>query len=182
MLAATQGGRFLFPRGALSVAGRQPHQSRLIARHLVIPRTYSAQHPALSLVLRMKRLFQFVAVLVIAFLAVQPAQALINCAFEPSPIASACPMEMSGMNAMGVGCPMSNNMETSGCAQDCCTHPAAASATAIAAPVKPRLNLLPQHLEQQLAIPTAQPVDSDSPLAPPTFRTPRYILHQAFRI
>jgi hypothetical protein len=130
----------------------------------------------------MKRLFQFVAILVVAFLAAQPAQALIACAFDPSPIASACPMEMSGMNAMGAGCPMSRDMETSGCAQECCTHPAAASATAIAAPVKPRLNL-PQHLEQQLAIPTAQPVDSDSPLAAPAFRSPpRYILYQTFRI
>jgi hypothetical protein len=131
----------------------------------------------------MKRLFQFVAVLVTAFLAAQPAQALITCAFDPSPIASACPMEMSGMNAMAAGCPMSRNAESSGCAQDCCTHPAAGIAPAITAPVKPRLNPLPQCLEQQLAIPTAQPVTGDSPLAAPAFRSPpRYILNQTFRI
>ena len=129
----------------------------------------------------MRRCLQFVAVLVIAFLAAQPAAALITCAFDPSPIPSACPMEMTGMNAMGAGCPMSPNLGTSGCAQDCCTHPAAASVTAIAL-VKPRLNL-PQRLEQQLAIPIAQPVTGDAPLAAPTFSPPpRYILNQTFRI
>jgi hypothetical protein len=130
----------------------------------------------------MKRLVQFVAVLVIAFLAAQPAQALITCAFDSSPITSACPMEMSGMNSMGADCSMSRNMETSACAPDCCTHPAAV-ATAIAVPVRPRLSRPPQYLEQQLANPTAQPVTGDSPLAAPTFSPPpRYVLPQTFRI
>ncbi|SRR6266567_683653 len=131
----------------------------------------------------MKRSLQFVAVLVIAFLTAQPALALITCAFDPSPIAFACPMEMSGMNAMDAGCPMSRNIQTSGCAHDCCTHPAAAGVAPFAAPVKPRPILLTQSIELQLAIPTALPAIVAAPFSSPGFSPPpRYILHQTFRI
>jgi hypothetical protein len=74
-------------------------------------------------------------------------------------------------------------LETSGCAQDCCTHTAVASVATLAAPVKPRLTAHPQFDDFELAIPTAQPVTGDSPLAAPTFSPPpRYILNQTFRI
>jgi hypothetical protein len=87
----------------------------------------------------MKKLIQFVAVALVAVLAVQPALAGLTCGMMPSasvPCASKCEM---AMHRMGASCPMRHHDTGSGCQQDCCRHgwPPAVVQSAFKATPKP---------------------------------------------
>jgi hypothetical protein len=126
----------------------------------------------------MKRLIQFVAVLLVALMAGVPALAAVTCSMSNSPQASACPMEMSSPAA---DCPMAQ-MDDSGCAQECCSHPLPAGVAPMTATVRPELKaalvaiLLPVSLDPAAMV--AVHVQSAIDPSPP----PRYILNSVFRI
>ncbi|HUD15067.1 MAG TPA: hypothetical protein VMQ56_15550 [Terracidiphilus sp.] len=65
----------------------------------------------------MKRFLQFVAVMVVAVLATQPALAGLTCTMvaASAPCAPRCPMV--------VDCPMAHHGASADCLQDCCRYP-----------------------------------------------------------
>ena len=129
----------------------------------------------------MRRRVQFVAVLVIALLALQPILAGVPCAFGMSETCAAgCPMAMNGM---GPDCPMTGRMTTADCPSDCCTHTLPQAAMFPATPGRVKL-AVPAHsavLPEIVFTPGQAPAPQaqiEARIASP----PRYILNQVFRI
>jgi hypothetical protein len=131
----------------------------------------------------MKRFLQFVAVVVVALLAAQPALAGMQCEMGTSArmhCASCCHKAMSHV---GMDCPMQNQVAASGCDQSCCHDALPRGVALLAAGVKPKAGraefiavALPMVAESDAAFMAAPP--GNSVAAAPA----RYILFQVFRI
>jgi hypothetical protein len=124
--------------------------------------------------LRMRKLPQVVAVLVVAVLAVQPALASFAC-----PIASECPM----MGAMGPDCPMMHSIGADMCAPDCCDH-----ATLVVGTDRAPFDVRKMVPEQAISATLVKAPTAAACLPSPVRRLsvshapPRYIILQVFRI
>ena len=142
---------------------------------------------------KMKRIFQFVAVAVVALLAAQPALAGLPCASgvaTSNGCAPDCSMAMSQMqmapmssNQMAPDCGMSPQISSNGCAQNCCID---RIAQGIAQPASGQKSTVAGTLQ---FIPAAQSLLTEAPVFALFPRTnssstapPRYILFQVFRI
>jgi hypothetical protein len=147
----------------------------------VIPLTDLQAASVYRRVQTMKRRPQFVAILAMVLLAMQPCFAGLPCASgAPSSCARGCPMAMSGM---GQNCP-AHPMVAQACPQGCCGYAMTQAAVLPAAPEKSkagtptlsaaRLNAVPMAFQ---AHPTGQRSFA-VPLAPAS----RYILNHTFRI
>ena len=128
----------------------------------------------------MKRLAQFAALFVMAFLMGQPVAEALQCSRHTCATPSPCPMEMSDMSA---DCPMAQPMPTVDCFPSCCGHANPQSAVLSATPAEPvkaQSAILPaailsdSRLELIASAAHAVPVTSNSP--------PRFILNRVFRI
>jgi hypothetical protein len=136
----------------------------------------------------MKKLFQIVALAVVAVLAAQPALAGLPCAVGASAgngCAPDCGMAMSHMSSsqMGADCGMSPQISSNGCAQNCCSDRLSQGFAQPATGAKSAAGRTLQF------IPAAQPLAVALPLFAASYRTdsesaapPRYILFQVFRI
>lgn len=127
----------------------------------------------------MKRIIQFVAVMVIAVLALSPAAEGLACLTHMAGRASACPM---GMGELGPDCQMARDVAT-GCDTDCCNHPAPPIAAAWAATTKPKgvaavaLTALVVNAPAVAAVPAVKAMEPAMEASPP-----RYVLNRVFRI
>jgi hypothetical protein len=126
---------------------------------------------------QMKKFLQFVAVMVVAVLATQPALAGLTCTMVAAsvPCAPRCPMV--------VDCPMAHHGASADCLQDCCRYPLPQAISRSSRQAKPKADRAPMFMLVP-AIPQsthpafAAPPPGDLAAASP----PRNILLQVFRI
>lgn len=131
----------------------------------------------------MKRLFQFVAVAVVALLAAQPALAALPCNMGApvcGPCAHCCGKTMSHM---GMACQMPHMIAGVGCDQNCCHDALPRAVAQLTAGSKPKVG----RTEYLAAMPqVVAGVDLAFVAAPPgkaaAAAPARYILFQVFRI
>jgi hypothetical protein len=129
----------------------------------------------------MKRFAQFVCLLAIAILGIQPVFAGIACTLAGADTCVPdCPM---AMGAMAADCPMAGQMAMSDCPPDCCTHTISQAIASPAAPEKFRLVIsavlmaLPgTSIAERASAPSFAPIESRSG------SPPLYLLNQIFRI
>jgi hypothetical protein len=132
---------------------------------------------------QMKRFLQFVAIVVVALLAAQPALAGMQCEMGTPASTHCAPCCHKAMRPMGMICPMSHQVAASGCDQSCCHDALPQGAALLAAGVKPKagraefIAVVPQMLEESDAAFAGAPPGSTVAAAPA-----RYILFQVFRI
>jgi hypothetical protein len=139
--------------------------------------------PVIIIPKQMKRVFQFVAVVVVALLATQPALAGLPCnmgAPACGPCAHCCGKTMSHM---GMACQMAHKVAGAGCDQNCCHDALPRAVAQLTAGVKPKaggnvyLASVPQTVSDADASFVAAPPGKPAAAAPA-----RYILFQVFRI
>ena len=125
---------------------------------------------------RMKRLAQFVAIIAVALLAVQPAAEALTCATVKH-----CAMGMSV--GMGPTCSMARVQVLGDCLPGCCAHSRPAASTAWAAPAKPKVPAIAfvfiavnEGKAHRWDI-AGSPKNLMAPSSPPLF-----VLHRVFRI
>ena len=132
---------------------------------------------------RMKRLLQFVAVVLVALLAAQPALAGMQCEMGTPASMHCAPCCHKAMSHMGMGCPMQHQVTASGCGQNCCHDALPQGVALLAAGVKPKAGRA-----EFLAVVSQMAAEADAPVvtAPPGYSVAaapaRYILFQVFRI
>lgn len=129
----------------------------------------------------MKSLVQFVAVLAIALLAVQPAVAGLPCEDAArTTCAPGCPMSMNGM---GLDCPMASRMAAGACSENCCGHalPQVTAPLAVAEGIKLAASAAPSMLPGSISI-TELVIARWTPIEARFTSPPRHILYQVFRI
>ncbi|HKF49564.1 MAG TPA: hypothetical protein VKB38_19545 [Terracidiphilus sp.] len=126
----------------------------------------------------MKRVSQYVAVMVIALLAGLPAVEGLACSKHMASRAAACTM---GAAEMGPDCPMGR--ELASCEMECCSHSAPQVAAAWATAVKPKAVAISTVVATVLisASVTAAPAGRSMDPAPAA-SPPRYVLNRVFRI
>jgi hypothetical protein len=137
----------------------------------------------------MKRLLQFVAMVVVALLIAQPALAGVSCDVGASSVAGCTPgcgmasMGQMSPSSMGANCPMSPEISSDGCAQNCCLN---GLAQVVAQPVAGAKSNLAKPLQ---FVPVAETLAVATPEFAVSPRTqfnssapPRYILFQVFRV
>lgn len=129
----------------------------------------------------MKRLVQFVAVLAIGLLVVQPALAGLPCvAGANTECAPGCPMAMNGMRP---GCPMASQMASGDCPQNCRGHALPQATAPVAAPEKLKLAVSAAPSMLLGSVFMAEPeLNLRTPIEARIASPPRYILNRAFRI
>lgn len=131
----------------------------------------------------MKRFIQFVAVVVIALLAAQPALAGMKCEMGTPTDGQRAPCCHKAMSRMGMDCPMHHQVTASDCDQSCCNDALPQGVALLAAGVKPKAGKV-----DCFSVAPRMVAVSDAPFvaAPPgnTFAAApaRYILFQVFRI
>lgn len=87
----------------------------------------------------MKRFIQFVAVVVIALLAAQPALAGMKCEMGTPTDGQRAPCCHKAMSRMGMDCPMHHQVTASDCDQSCCNDALPQGVALLAAGVKPKV-------------------------------------------
>jgi hypothetical protein len=129
----------------------------------------------------MKRIAQFVAVLGIALVAVQPVLASLPCVVSSGGVCiSGCPMATI---EMGPDCSMQGPMAESSCPQNCCDHNAFQATAPLAVHDKSRLSAPSTALALTMALAvTAPAAHTQVNHGPRADSPPRYILNQVFRI
>jgi hypothetical protein len=132
---------------------------------------------------QMKRLLQFVAVVMVAMLAAQPALAGMQCEMGTSASGHRAPCCHKAMSRMGMNCPMHYKVAATGCDQNYCHDALPQGVALLAAGVKPKagraqfIAVAPQMVaEADAAYGYASP--GNAVAAAPA----RYILFQVFRI
>jgi len=131
----------------------------------------------------MKRFIQFVAVVVIALLAAQPALAGMQCEMGTPASGHCAPCCHKAMSHMGMDCPMPHQVADSGCGQNYCHDALPQGVALLAAGVKLKagktefLVVMPQMVAEANAPFVAAPPGNKVAAAPA-----RYILFQVFRI
>jgi hypothetical protein len=132
---------------------------------------------------QMKRLFQFVAVVVVALLAAQPALAALPCnmgAPACGPCAHCCGKTMSHM---GMACQMAHKIAGAGCDQNCCHDALPRAVAQLTAGVKPKAGgTVYLASEPQIVAGTDASLVAEPPGKPAAAAPARYILFQVFRI
>lgn len=144
----------------------------------------------------MKRFAQLAVLLAVTLLAAQPAFAGLPCADQATRAggcAPGCGMAMSPMpdnmpmsrasSPMSSDCPMTPQITSDGCAQNCCQETLPLSNAQLSQGTKLSADLAVQLVPAASAIAIATPFRADAPLpvfdsAPP----PLYLLLQVFRI
>src|SRR5271157_739325 len=131
----------------------------------------------------MKRFIQFVAVVMVALLAAQPALAGMQCEMGTPASGHCAPCCHKAMSHMGMDCPMQHQVTALGCDQNCCHDALPQGVALLAAGVKPKAGkvdcfaVAPQMVTESNAAFVAAPPGSKIATAPA-----RYILFQVFRI
>jgi hypothetical protein len=132
---------------------------------------------------RMKRFLQFVAVVVVALLAAQPALAGMSCEMGTPASRHCAPCCDKGMSHMGMACPMQHQVAASGCGLSCCNDALPRGVALLAAGVKPKAGRV-----EFIAVAPRLVADTHATFvsAPPGYSVAaapaRYILFQVFRI
>lgn len=132
---------------------------------------------------RMKRFLQFVALVVIALLAAQPALAAMSCEMGTSASGHHAPCCHKVMSHMGMGCPIHHQVTAAGCDQNHCHDALPQSVALLSAGVKPKagradfIAVMPRMVAEAGAPFVAAPPGKTVAAAPA-----RYILFQVFRI
>jgi hypothetical protein len=131
----------------------------------------------------MKRVLQFVAVVVVAMLAAQPALAGMQCEMGTAAIGHCAPCCHKVLRHMGMDCPMPHQVAASGCDQSCCHDALPRGVALLAAGVKPKAGRV-----EFIAVAPPMVAEADAAFmaAPPGYSVAaapaRYILFQVFRI
>jgi hypothetical protein len=132
---------------------------------------------------QMKRLIQFVAVVMVALLAAQPALAGMSCEMGTPASGHCAPCCHKAMSHMGTDCPMQHQVTTTDCDQSCCHDALPQGVALLAAGVKPKAGSA-----EFIAVAPRLVMDADAAFvgAPPgsavAAAPARYILFQVFRI
>ncbi len=129
----------------------------------------------------MRKLIQFVAILAVGLIAVQPALAGLACVpGMHMACAPGCPMAMGGM---GANCPMAGQMAAIDCSQDCCaqTHPQAIVLPALVTKLQFALLASPS-AASAATFPAGTDFASRSPVTDEASSPPLYLLNQVLRI
>jgi hypothetical protein len=131
----------------------------------------------------MKRFLHFVAVVMVALLAAQPALAGMQCEMGTSASGYRTTCCHKAMSPMGMDCPMQHQVAVAGCGQSCCTDALPRGIALLAAGVKPKagraefIAVAPRLVAETHATFVGAPPGYSVAAAPA-----RYILFQVVRI
>jgi hypothetical protein len=132
---------------------------------------------------RMKRLLQFVAFIMVAMLAAQPALAGMQCGRGTPASGQRAACCHKAMSRMGMNCPMHHKVAATGCEQSTCNDALPRGVVLLAAGIKQKAGRA-----EFIAVAPRLVLDADAPFgsAPPgnavAAAPARYILFQVFRI
>ena len=132
---------------------------------------------------RMKRLLKFVAVVMVAMLAAQPALAGMQCEMGTPANGHRASCCHKAMSRMGMNCPMHHKVAATGCDQNCGNDALPQGIAQLAAGVKPKagkaefIAVAPRLVADEDAAVRSAPPGNAVAAAPA-----RYILFQIFRI
>jgi hypothetical protein len=132
---------------------------------------------------RMKRILQFVAVVVIALLAAQPALAGMSCEMGTPASMHCAPCCHKAMSRLGMSCPMHHKVAASDCDQNCCHNALPQGVALLAAGVKPKAGSAEFIAVAPRLVTNADAAFVGAPPGNTVAAVPaRYILFQVFRI